>query len=631
MRIFTKINRFVSSMGLNIGEEIDNFSLREFIGKQFLKILVFLIMIGLIFIIIIYSRKIAPNSSILDTQNVIGFNNLDYWILGISSSVLFLLVLGSFSKLIFFDYKDDFGIESYRSLRFIGFMLLIMVFLSAVYILLDTALSNIYFLTGPIDLVWYINNHFNLGLFGITNATDRFEYAHIRSLYFIGLYAFLLVCPFVLALEILSRAGRSKIFSRITSTPSDKDNSISNEDTKIHKDINHEVISEHDKKVSMKILRFLLLLFIPIIELNILLMIFSNQLSSTYLFLIVILALILAVWWIFHLSKVIKTSVRLTLWLSYTNFLLVFPIILIFYIVPIFLWTGWDLYTMVTTHSTANTILTELNTPLANVTLNASNFNFINNFSLIVQDFLFNSVATFRIAQIDFVIIMSVSAILIGFSEGYSLIGLAEAIKSSSTIIMNIYRASLIGMWFTMFWDYLLVIYHVLAFDIPIFGLPKITFPTFLGTLISYIDDFSQTIASLGIILLPIILLTIPIYFILSSAFNFFSVSLILQKSERARKDSNILFLLISSAFVFITTNILQSLTYIATGNISPFLPFNSATAQWLLPWASKILNDIEAVAFVIGLLFILIIVIITILALPYALITKKKKNTKQV
>ena len=100
------------------------------------------------------------------------------------------------------------------------------------------------------------------------------------------------------------------------------------------------------------------------------------------------------------------------------------------------MWTGWDFYEMYLTGSTVKTIHTEMGTAYANMAINVASLNLNDFINLLIQTVLINCIALFRIIQMDFVIIVGLSAIAIGFAEGYSIVAIFSALfKGLSTDI----------------------------------------------------------------------------------------------------------------------------------------------------------------------------------------------------
>ena len=112
-------------------------------------------MIVVLFILIdFYSNKINPRLTGVDNPtNIIGIFDSEHVILIILSTLLFLLVLGSFAKSILFDHREEFGIKKLKSKKSFFLFTLIISFIGAIYVLLDVALQNIYLTLGPIDFI----------------------------------------------------------------------------------------------------------------------------------------------------------------------------------------------------------------------------------------------------------------------------------------------------------------------------------------------------------------------------------------------------------------------------------------------------------------------------------------------
>ena len=123
---------------------IERIPWKTYLKSILIKLGLIIIMAILFLLIVYYSSKITPDLFAEDNpDNVIGFNSSTYILLIIISSTLFLLVLGSFIKTLFFDHKDEFGINDYTSTKTVILGILIVSFISAVYVLLDVALRNV--------------------------------------------------------------------------------------------------------------------------------------------------------------------------------------------------------------------------------------------------------------------------------------------------------------------------------------------------------------------------------------------------------------------------------------------------------------------------------------------------------
>ena len=112
--------------------------------------------------IIQLSRRIA-DANVINPNNVLIFQSSDAILLTFLSSLLFLIILIAFSKTIFFDKREDFGIKTMKSPRSIWFFLLTISFISQIFILLDVALVNVFLVTGPAKVLQF----FALWCFGL--------------------------------------------------------------------------------------------------------------------------------------------------------------------------------------------------------------------------------------------------------------------------------------------------------------------------------------------------------------------------------------------------------------------------------------------------------------------------------
>jgi hypothetical protein len=212
-------------------------------------------------------------------------------------------------------------------------------------------------------------------------------------------------------------------------------------------------------------------------------------------------------------------------------------------------------------------------------------------------------------------VVAGIAAIVIGLAEGYSIMAIVRALsrgtavtragrtltRSPPKVIVFSTRALMLAAWLGFFWDSIVSLFYLLISEFPTLNLPNIQIPRVFETLLAYVLNIFHSLSSYAIIFLPLAVLIIPLYVIIISAFKFFSISLVLETSEKARKDTNVFFLLISSAFVLITTNILEDISTIPVGEAHQYLPLEFATAQWLIPWAIKVLDALESFAFYVG------------------------------
>lgn len=561
------------------------------------KIIVGLIILILFLLIDYFSSKITPDRTHdLYAQNIVGIFDSTHIILIILSSTLFILVLGAFIKTLFIDNRVEFGLTNFKTKRTIFLFILVVSFISAVYVLLDVALTNIYMIIGPVDAVWAINNLLNISIPTITASTDRLAYAQIRTYYFFGFYFFMLIFPIFMFVSLLTRFGRHKVFKK------------------------PEEVELHEKETST--LRVLAFIFGPVIAIFLFGLANSSIMTGNFKTIIFTLLLMFVVWWLYQLLKLILKGLKVTAFFSYANLIIFFPLIFLFYVFPVLLWSGWDLFKIISMNgSTAETSLTELHTPLAHTVLHLSSMSIPDFLNLVFQLITTNMTYVLRILQLDFVFVVGLSALAIGFAEGYSIIAIFSALfkgvsiartgrvatQSSPKLIVMTSRLLMFGAWLAFFWDRIVISIDVMKTYFSMYfpfvihiKLPRV-FEIFSQLNINI--DFSF----LGFIL-DISILIIPLYYIIMSSFKFLSVSLIIDKTKR---DQQIFFLLISAAFVLITTNILQDITASVQVNLPGellFLPTSSELARFFISYADKLFEFLESSSFFAGVLVALYI-----------------------
>ena len=124
-------------MTIKVTETVHRLPWKKFIGQQLTKILFASFALVLFVITVFFSRKVAPDPLDPNPPNIIGLSSPEYLGLIVTSSVLFTLVLVAFGKTILLDHRQAFGISSLKSSRSLWFFILVIMFLSSLYILLD--------------------------------------------------------------------------------------------------------------------------------------------------------------------------------------------------------------------------------------------------------------------------------------------------------------------------------------------------------------------------------------------------------------------------------------------------------------------------------------------------------------
>ncbi len=541
-----------------------------------------LIMLILILFIINLSRMINPDPDRLNPTNILILDTNTAIILTFISSLLFIIVLMAFTKSIFFDKKDDFGIEKFKSPRSIWFFLLTISFISQIYILLDTAMINVYLITGPIYILQWVNNYIPIPYLSL--GADREAYASNRALIFTSLLVFNLIFPVFMSISIFTRYGRKNLRKATT----------------VNK----------DKRYSFK--KFILfILMMPVMILLFAGFVSLIDYNSLIANLMLILMLMIFLWWLLQLFIIFFKAVRITMLLSYSNISMIIPIIFTFYALPAIIWALWDISVMITTGSIVNTIydfefMASTAVPYSG---NISELSAQQLFEVFISTVFYNSQSFIRIIQLDFIFIIGIASIVIGFAEGYTIFALIKSVKtglsisktgrvakqSAPRLVVMTKNILLFFTWLSLLWDKFVGFWQYLISQFSL-DLPAISFPVIFEP----IFYLSTELLSLNEIFLPLAILLIPFYFIIMSSFKFLSVSI---AADKTKDDNQIFFLLISSAFILIITQIYSDIASLPSfiGSQNRFLPLKILSNQNMLSFILKITDLLETVGFFTG------------------------------
>jgi len=578
----------------------------EFLRSQSKKILGALFVVILMLIIIELSQIINRNAeSSLGTNatveeqnnpdNVLSTSDNLHLALMALSGIVYILILGFFTKLVFFDEREAFGIESLRSIRSILFFLITIVFITLIFILFDIALVKIYLFTLPTYLIWNIHNSsFSIPFLSdvIIGQTDRKSYSDVRGFLFSILLSFMIAFPLALVISLIARFARRKVRKKTrTWQPYKLKNWIF-------------FISAYPGML------VLLILFARLSE---------QDVGFDAEVILIPLMIGLFAWWVMQFIILSTRAIRLNSSAISANISIVFLIVFIFYFLPGILWATWDVVIIITRDTIENTIYSIDSSANAEIDpLTANTRSSVGLLNLYFDTIKLNLSNILRILELDFVIIVGLSSLAIGFAEGYSLIAIVKglyrgvsiaksgryATKSAPRGFVVASNTVLLGAWFSLFWDKVLLLWNgiILTFSI---DLPLIDVPS----LFEIVFDFTLELNLLGGLFIAISILLIPTYFVVTSSFKFLSVSLV---AERLKEDNLTFFFLISSAFILIATNILAQITelpaFSAEGGNDLYLPLRGVATEELLPFVKNIFGALEAFGFVVGLGFTLVL-----------------------
>jgi len=529
------------------------------------RVLILIIALAIVLAIIRISTTIAPDRTQLLIPNVIGFDQ-PHIILMLLSGLLIFVTFTIFTRIIFKDHREDFGITSNYSLKAIVFRILILLFISSVFILLDVALINIYITLPAVTAMWWLNGSFLLG-WGMD--TSLLTYADYRSRIFYGTFLTVLIFPALMFFLILTRYGRK----RLIDVP------------KIH------------LKSYIKIFKGFGA-FNLIISVAIFLYLFLSGFASIYESISVIILIMFLLQSIFFFILVTVEIIRRLFHITSSYILMIIPIVFIFYLVPVVLWATWDTMVVAIGGDITKTIF-----PIVPVK---------SGLGLFWKSTQLNSGAILRILELDFVIMIGVAAVVIGFAEGFSLFSIVRGvsqgqqitragrlISGSSSTGVRITQSFFLATWLSMLWDKAIESLSFLTLDL---SLP-FDFALKLPSFITFSMNFSLLIDQQ--FFLPLTFLLLPALIIINSLFKFLSVSIITQYTK---EDYQVFFLLISSTFVLIIIKIYSDISSISflQGDAAQLIPFSSLSESNILLFSVKVFSNLEAFSFFAGLFTVL-------------------------
>ncbi len=574
---------------------------KKFLRAQFGKLVGTIFILGLMVWIIKLSEEITPDRDDVNPQNIISADGSVELQLMAVSTLVFILVLTFFSKIVFFDHKEDFGIESYKSIKAVLFFMMTIAFISLVFILLDVALINIYLESFPVYLIWSLNSKLNLDFAFIKEIpieTNREAYAEIRGYLFLILFAFMLSFPLAMTIVILTRFGRNQLQERK---------------------------ERPRKKYKFKDwLKFFATLPLESVLLTLFFAIDAADPEVPVQFLFLLVFVLVGLWWITQLAILIFRGIKTTSFLVYSNAAMIIPIVFLFYILPGLVWATWDLFVIFTTNDISNTVYAGLTGQTPNIDPSTTEIRTLSSQKVLefyFQTFLFNLGDIFRIIELDFVFIIGLSSVVIGFAEGYSIIAIVRSIttgisiarsgriarQSSPKLIVLSSRLVLLGAWLSLLYDKFIVLWTTLQVELGV-DIPDLSIPRLFEVLFNVTVDFQEW----GGVFLVLSVLIVPLYFIITSSFKFLSVSIV---AEKTKDDTQAFFFLISSAFILIISQIFADISalpeFLVDGQHYNFLPLQGIQIpSTFIPFISKVFEALEAIGFYVGAIVSLLILI---------------------
>jgi hypothetical protein len=545
-------------------EKISRIPWKEYLSRQFVKLFGLIVVTILLIAIMVISDGIGELTDVT-------YENTDYTLIIILSSLCFFLVLLGFSKIVLFDMAEEFGLRDedgkmVYNLRFYLFTLLAISFCSSIYLLLDVFLQDTYLEIFPVVLMRFIIDSFELDIPGLSDIEGREFYQTARNLYFGFFFVVIILFSILVFLIILTTFARRRVVGKFKK----------------------EEELEEEKEGVRTIYKLFVWILIPFLSY------FVIALQETSLGSIAsILYLLAAIWWIYQVLKVIFLIVwrgmKITAFITSVNLLVVVPLVVVLWILPAFMWGIWD------------TIELMSDTTLA---ISEAITSFIEFLVVRLTDFE-------NIVKLDFIIITIIATLVVGFAEGFAFIAIFSALsrgievartgrvlaRSPPRVMVFSKYLLMFGVWFSLLWDSFAGIIEMLKEQLQIdlgIEVPKFFFSFYHEVII----PISEWLATIWPTLEALPYLILPIIFIFSGAFKFLSVTLV---TPRVKDRAEVFFLLISTAFVLIITNILGDIYELGIPD-APLLSISGLTT--ILSSAVGIFENVEAVAFYAGFFF---------------------------
>jgi hypothetical protein len=555
---------------MNSVENVRRLPWKSYLRKSAPKIIFFLI----IAILVVYSISLSDG---IDLDVLENNDSTQFISLIVVSSFTFLLLLAGILKTFVLDSAHSLGLADengkYKKFQTVSFSLLAIFFVSCVYFLIDVALQNAFLQLGPVIVFQYVLALLEVEILGFTDLTGREFYQTARNILFEAIALMIIIYLILAIIMQVTKTGRKRLFRRLSIEKGDEENEIQ-EDVSVYK----------------------IILFIILPPLNYFLLINTIGVTPLIFAPVALFALITALWWIYQCGKavvaVIWKGAKITPFLTSVNFLLVIPPILIFLILPALIQTFLDLIPVIsegTTPLTPEMILSTLGT---------------------------NIFAFDKIIFLDFVILTSIATAVIGFAEGASLFAILRALKDganfsrSGEIVLEqapkitiwTKYVALLGIWVGVLLNTLGAIWESLKETILI-NLPPFPFKLSFELIITIKDNLQSLVPEFFPVILPMLLLIIPLYFIMSASFKFLSVTVVTPRIE----DLQAFVVIVATTFILIIIQILADLWTIEEIQDAPL----RILAEGLyFSQIVEILQIIEAGCFYIGLIVMFYVIL---------------------
>ncbi len=548
-----------------VKEKVARIPWKEYLAKQMIKIIGVLFITLLLIIVMVVSADIDLST--------VTYESTEYIVAIIVSTLCFFLVLFGFTKIVLFDMANEFGLRDedgkmVYNVRFWLFTMLALSFCSSIYLLLDVFLQETYLQLLPVIFMRTILDYYELDIEGLSELEGRKFYETARNLYFGTFFVLIIAFSILVFLVILTTFARRRIVK------------------KFKKD---EEIEEKEEAEGIRtVYKLFIWIIIPFF------LFFVIQVQGTSIGpLVNIIYLLAAIWWVYQVLKtvflIVWRGVKITAFITSINLLVIIPLIATLWLLPTLLWGGWDTLQYFT----------------------GETFDFAEAVNVFVESFVTRIVDFEPLIQLDFIIITIAATLVVGFAEGFAFIAIFTALskgievarsgemlaRSPPKVMVFSKYLLMLGVWVSLLWDsfgdIIEMLKNELSFDI------DLTVPNFLYLLhTEIVIPISDYLAKIWPTLEYLPFLILPIIFIFSGAFKFLSVTLV---TPKVKDRGDIFFLLVSTSFVLIITNILGDIYELAI----PDAPLRSLSGlTTILSSAVGTFENVESIAFYGGFFF---------------------------
>jgi hypothetical protein len=506
-------------------------------------------------IAMIFTNILAPTADVSALPNI----KNDGILFLICSGIFLIVNLLIFTQLIFITNGTSFGVKDEETgkllinKRLFYLVLFSFLFVISIYTLLDVFLPDVPLFLPVIFIAMNLINIMQLNIPGLTDLSAIDFYNTFRNGLFDIIFLVFMVIPIVALVIILTSKARKRISEQL------------------------EGENELDY-IGKNFFKLLLFLLSPFFGFFILVNILNNILNVDLLFLIIIVLVVLFLVWLFILFKLLRDHGKMILTML-QNILIfaVIPLLVFFWILPALIVTMFDVIGLLISGT-------------------------VFDIQLIItgwETFITYLLDPLTIVITNFLILTLIATFVVGIAEGLSVVSLADVFKTGGLFVMisTLVKSFLfLGVWGSLLYNYLYFIW--LELEKLGIQLPPFSFTDLLTLITNFMDELVIVFP----IFIPLMVLVLPLYLVIASAFRFFVTSIIAERVDRM----DYFMIITSTACVLILLHLLADIAQLGIVNA----PFDSLGTENILSFAVVVLQIGEAVFFFLGVLLVPVLVI---------------------